>query len=120
MLSLKNLPGRFGNTFFRNIYFHFMCEKYKINIDYCNEEQFNKFGIYFNNNNNIAFSTNTIRIDDNNCLDILNSNEKYNNFTFELWPYTYFQLKEFSLKLYDYFHNNIAIKNKIIYANLFK
>jgi hypothetical protein len=119
MISLINLPGRFGNIFFRNIGFHFICEKYGINVNYWEESKINRMGIeLYNGTRHFNPNYPTIEISDSNFMDIITN--EYNNYNFSIKFHTYFQTKEFVLKLYDYFHNTPVVKNKIIDANIFR
>jgi hypothetical protein len=119
MISLKNLPGRFGNHFFRNIVLHFLVEKYNFTVEYVCIEEFKKMGIELKNGSIINRNYQQIQINDNNILSLLDISENLSTYDFTIKFHTYFQKKEIALKIYDYFHKNETNKNNVLNANIF-
>lgn len=120
MLSIKNLPGRFGNHFFRNIVLHFLVEKYDWAIEYACIEECKKLGIALKNGSICHRNYPCIEINDNNIIDIIHINEDLTKYDFSIDFHTWFQKKEIALMIYDYFHKNEEVKSKVLNANIFQ
>ena len=111
-VTLQN--GRLGNQIIRNLAVSFIAEKHNLFVDYCNYTLISQLGInLFIGKNKYE---NTIRLDDNNFFDILNSNKLTSNINPN--P-SFFQTK----KITDFIHNYLnsdKICTQIINKNPFK
>lgn len=120
MLSIKNLPGRFGNHFFRNIVLHFLVEKYNWSVEYACVEECKKLGIVLKDGSVRRRNYPCIELNDNNIVDILNRKDDLTKYDFSIDFHTWFQKKEIALMIYDYFHKNEEVKSKVLNANIFQ
>jgi hypothetical protein len=109
--------GRFGNLFFLNMFLHFFSTKYDLLCNYKYFDKFSQLGI------ELYIGTKTyntsLLLTETNFLLFLNNNDIFEPSNIIIHNNIWFQKKEFSLYLQEYFNNTIH-KNKIILKNIFK
>jgi hypothetical protein len=122
MSKTTNNNGRLGNQIIRNLCVSLIAEKNNLYVDYSNYELITELGI------NLFIGKNkfkkTIKVNDNNFFEILNSSEDNLEHNSQLQTNidancNYFQTKEITNFLYSYLHLE-KNKQNIIDVNPFK
>ena len=114
MSNTTNRNGRLGNQIVRNIAVSFIAEKHNLFVEYASYELIQKLGIpLFVGENKY---NNTIKLTDNNYVDILNKKQLKSNVNPNK---NYFQTKKISDIIHNYLNQDDLV-NKITNNNPYK
>lgn len=116
MFTTKNMPGRFGNKFFRNLAISEICKKYDFKVEYDDEDKFIRLGIELFHGTR-QFNNYTLLNDKNFFYFITTPHKMDTSFKF-IGP-TYCQTKDFALYLQKMF-SDPTVRSNVINNNPYK